>query len=154
MVPFYQFEAISLQGKPISLADYQGKVILVVNTASQCKLTPQFKGLETLYQQYQSDGLVILGFPCNQFNAQEPGTDAEIKEFCQANYGIDFLMSKKIEVNGDDAHPLFKYLVSECDVDSVPWNFTKFLVNEDEIVLMAPHTTPEEIDVALLKILN
>ena len=79
-------------------------------------------------------------------------TDAEIKEFCQANYGIDFLMSKKIEVNGDDAHPLFKYLVSECDVDSVPWNFTKFLVNEDEIVLMAPHTTPEEIDVALLKI--
>ena len=117
-------------------------------------LPATMKDYKPLAKKYADKGLVVIGFPCNQFNAQEPGTDAEIKEFCQTNYGIDFLMSKKIEVNGDDAHPLFKYLVSKCDVDSVPWNFTKFIVNKDEIVLMAPHTTPEEIDADLLKILN
>jgi len=150
----YDYSFTDNNDNNVDLSQFKDHVLLLVNVASNCGFTSHYEGLQSLSKKYADKGLVVIGFPCNQFNAQEPGTDAEIKEFCQANYGIDFLMSKKIEVNGDDAHPLFKYLVSECDVDSVPWNFTKFLVNEDEIVLMAPHTTPEEIDVALLKILN
>jgi len=150
----YDYSFTDNNDNNVDLSQFKDHVLLLVNVASNCGFTSHYEGLQSLSKKYADKGLVVIGFPCNQFNAQEPGTDAEIKEFCQANYGIDFLMSKKIEVNGDDAHPLFKYLVSECDVDSVPWNFTKFLVNEDEIVLMAPHTTPEEIDVAILKILN
>ena len=107
---FYQFTARSLQGKEISMETYKGKVVLVVNTASKCGLTPQYEGLENLYGKYKDQGLVILGFPCNQFGKQEPGTEKEISEGCLINYGVSFPMFSKIEVNGDNAHPIYKYL--------------------------------------------
>jgi glutathione peroxidase len=132
-------------GNNVELSQFRGKLLLIVNVASRCGMTPQYKGLQALHEKYADKGLVVIGFPCNQFNSQEPGSDEEIKEFCQTNYGVDFLMSTKIDVNGDNAHPLFKYLVSQADFDNVPWNFTKFLI-DDQFRSLSPTTTPEEID--------
>ena len=150
----YDYSFTDNNGNQVELSQFKDNVLLLVNVASNCGFTAHYEGLQELQNKYADKGLVVIGFPCNQFNAQEPGTDAEIKEFCQTRYGIDFLMSTKIDVNGNNAHPLFTYLVSKSDVDTVPWNFTKFIVNNDSITLLAPHTTPEEIDVDLSKILG
>jgi glutathione peroxidase len=144
------FSATTLDGREQDLADYLGKVVLVVNTASQCGLTPQFAGLESLYEKYVDQGLVILGFPCNQFAGQEPGNAEEIGDFCQRNYGVSFPMFDKIEVNGDNTHPLYKWLKTEKGGmlgDAIKWNFTKFLVGRDGQVVKryAPTTEPEKI---------
>ncbi|KGN30798.1 glutathione peroxidase [Knoellia sinensis KCTC 19936] len=144
------FSATSLAGDPQDLSTYAGQVVLVVNTASECGLTPQFEGLEKLWQEYQDQGLVVLGFPCNQFGAQEPGTAEEIGAFCQRNYGVSFPMFEKIDVNGDNAHPLFQWLREEKGGllgDKIKWNFTKFLVGRDGAVIdrYAPTTLPESL---------
>jgi len=143
------FSATTLDGREQNLAEYQGKVILVVNTASHCGLTPQFAGLETLYEKYVDEGLLVLGFPCNQFADQEPGTAEEIGVFCRRNYGVSFPMFAKIEVNGDDAHPLYKWLRTEEDAqgEDIEWNFTKFLVGRDGHVIKryAPTVEPETL---------
>ena len=147
----YEFNAERLQGKAQSLADYAGQVMLIVNTASQCGFTPQFAGLEALYARYRAAGLVILGFPCNQFGAQDPGTADEIAAFCQKNYGVSFPMFAKIEVNGEHAHPLYQYLKKSArgllGSEGIKWNFTKFLVNRagEVIERYAPATSPEAI---------
>jgi len=156
---FYDFSAKSLQGKEISMSEYKGKTVLVVNTASKCGLTPQFEGLENLYQKYKDKGLVILGFPCNQFAGQEPGDEKSIAEGCVLNYGVTFQMFSKIDVNGETAHPLYKYLKSELGslFDSkIKWNFTKFLVdaNGKPIKRFSPTAKPEEIDNYLGKVLR
>jgi len=133
------------------MADYTGKVLLIVNTASHCGFTPQYAGLEALYQRYRERGLVVLGFPCNQFGSQEPGDAEEIAGFCQKNYGVSFPMFAKIEVNGDDAHPLYQYLKKAAPgllgSEAIKWNFTKFLVNRQGEVneRYAPATAPESI---------
>lgn len=151
MSDIYQFSATNIKGQDVSLKDYQGKVLLIVNTASKCGLTPQFTGLEKLYTEYADKGLEILGFPCNQFLSQDPGTDGEISEFCSLNYGVTFPMFSKIEVNGDGTHPLFKYLKSEAKglmgSETIKWNFTKFLVDQEGNVLKryAPKTEPKEL---------
>ena len=144
------FSATALDGREQDHADYQGKVVLVVNTASQCGLTPQFSGLESLYEKYVDQGLVVLGFPCNQFAGQEPGTADEIGEFCQRNYGVSFPMFDKIEVNGENTHPLYRWLRTEKGGvlgDAIKWNFTKFLIGRDGQVIKryAPTTEPEKI---------
>ncbi len=135
----YQFKVRRLGGEEVTLADFQGKVLLIVNTASRCGFTPQYQGLEDLYQRYQDQGLVVLGFPCNQFGAQEPGNSTEIGTFCTKNYGVSFPMFEKIAVNGADAAPLFKYLKNAAKgvlgTSSIKWNFTKFLINKDGLVL-------------------
>jgi len=159
MNQFYQFEAKSLQGNPVSMEEFKGKTVLVVNTASKCGLTPQFEGLESLYKKYQDKGLVILGFPCNQFANQEPGDEKSISEGCMVNYGVTFPMFSKIDVNGDDAHPLYKYLKSELKGtfgNKIKWNFTKFLVdkNGNPIKRFAPTTKPEKVEKYLENILN
>ena len=130
---FYDFKALNMQNKEVSMSDYKGKVVLVVNTASKCGFTPQFAGLEELYKKYKDQGLVILGFPCNQFGNQDPGTDEEIQSFCQVNYGVNFPMFSKIDVNGKNAHPIYKYLknsLSGAITDDIKWNFTKFLIDK------------------------
>ena len=144
------FSATTLEGQPQDLSAYAGKVVLVVNTASECGFTPQFEGLEKLWQEHRDQGLVVLGFPCNQFGGQEPGEAAEIGEFCQRNYGVSFPMFDKVEVNGDDAHPLFQWLRQEKGGmlgSKIKWNFTKFLVGRDGKVVdrYAPTTTPESL---------
>jgi glutathione peroxidase len=144
------FSATTLDGREQELADYQGKVVLVVNTASQCGLTPQFEGLESLYEKYVDQGLVVLGFPCNQFAGQEPGSAEEIGAFCQKNYGVSFPMFDKIEVNGENTHPLYRWLRTEKGGllgDAIKWNFTKFLVGRDGNVIKrySPTTEPEKI---------
>jgi glutathione peroxidase len=144
------FTATTITGDEQQLDAYEGKVALVVNTASQCGLTPQFEGLERLHQEYADRGLVVLGFPCNQFASQDPGTDEEIGAFCQRNYGVSFPMFSKIDVNGDDAHPLFSWLREEKGGllgDAIKWNFTKFLVGRDGQVIKryAPTTAPGSI---------
>jgi len=129
---FYQFKAKSLSGKEVSMKDYAGKVVLIVNTASKCGFTPQYEGLEKLYKEYKDKGLVILGFPCNQFGSQEPGTAEDISKFCTLNYGVDFPMFMKIDVNGEKADPLYNYLKDELPGTSgneIKWNFTKFLLD-------------------------
>jgi glutathione peroxidase len=149
--PIYSISAERLQGDVQSLGDYAGKVLLIVNTASKCGFTPQFEGLESLYQRYQVRGLVVLGFPCNQFGAQEPGDTDEIAGFCQKNYGVSFPMFAKIDVNGDGAHPLYKHLKQSAPgllgSEAIKWNFTKFLVNRDGKVVerFAPTTAPDAI---------
>ena len=153
---FYQFSAKSLQGKEISMDTYKGKTVLVVNTASKCGLTPQFEGLEALYQKYKDKGLVILGFPCNQFANQEPGDEKSISEGCMINYGVTFPMFSKIDVNGDQAHPLYKYLKKELSGlfgGKIKWNFTKFLIDAkgNPVKRFAPVTKPEKIDKYLVK---
>ena len=131
----YQFKVNRLDGTEVSLGDYRGKVLLIVNTASHCGFTPQYKGLESLYQRYQEQGLVVLEFPCNQFGAQEPGSAEEIGVFCTQDYGVSFPMFAKIEVNGEQAHPLFTYLKAQAKgvlgSAAIKWNFTKFLISRD-----------------------
>ena len=146
----YDFSAKLNNGANQSLADYKGKVLLIVNTASQCGFTPQYKGLQELYARYHDKGLDVLGFPCDQFGHQEPGSDADIASFCQLNYGVSFPLFSKIEVNGDNADPLYKWLKSEKGGllgDAIKWNFTKFLVNKQGTVInrFAPNTKPEKI---------
>jgi glutathione peroxidase len=153
---FYEYAAKSLQGKEITMDAYRGKMVLVVNTASKCGLTPQFEGLENLYQKYKDRGLVILGFPSNQFANQEPGDEKSISEGCVINYGVTFPMFSKIEVNGKNAHPLYKYLKSKLRGffgGKIKWNFTKFLidVNGKPIERFSPTTKPESIDAYLEK---
>lgn len=150
MTTLNDFTASSLTGQEINLSDYQGKAVLVVNTASTCGLTPQYAGLEKLYEQYEEQGLVVLGFPCNQFARQEAGDAAEIKEFCQINYGVTFPMFAKVEVNGSGTHPLFQWLrqaKSGVFGNRIKWNFTKFLIGRDGHVIKryAPNTPPEKI---------
>lgn len=151
MTTVYDFTVNDIKGQEVSLADFKGKVLLVVNTASKCGFTPQFTGLEELYGQYKDKGLEILGFPCNQFLKQDPGTDAEISEFCSLNYGVTFPMFSKIEVNGENTHPLYQFLKSEAKglmgSEKVKWNFTKFLVDQEGKVIkrFAPNTEPKDL---------
>ncbi len=131
---FYNFSATDMKGAEISMEQFKGKIVLVVNTASKCGFTPQFEGLEQLYQKYKDDGLVVLGFPCNQFGSQDPGTNEEIQEFCQLNYGVTFPMFAKIDVNGENAHPLYQFLKESLPGSpgtAIKWNFTKFLISAD-----------------------
>lgn len=128
----YEFKPTNIDGKETSLSKYKGKVLLIVNTASECGFTPQYEGLQTLYKKYNEDGLVIMGFPANNFGGQEPGTDKEIKQFCKVNYDVTFPMFSKISVKGEDQHPLFSYLTSASNPDfkgEIKWNFEKFLIN-------------------------
>ena len=147
----YDFEALQINGQSVPLSQFKGKVMLIVNTASACGFTPQFAGLEALHQTYGPQGLVVLGFPCNQFGAQDAGSNAEIAEFCQLNYGVSFPMMAKIEVNGDGAHPLYQWLCVEAPgllgSKSIKWNFTKFLVGKEGAVLKryAPTETPASL---------
>ena len=147
----FDFEAQSIDGQHVALSRYQGQVLLIVNTASACGFTPQFAGLEKLHQQYGPQGLAVIGFPCNQFGGQDPGSNQEIGAFCQKNYGVSFQMMAKVEVNGDAAHPLFQWLKSEAPgllgTEGIKWNFTKFLVGRDGRVIKryAPQDTPEKI---------
>lgn len=156
----HEFSAATIGGKEISLADYKGKVVLVVNTASKCGFTPQFAGLEAIYEKYKDRGFVILGFPCNQFGAQEPGTADQIQEFCQLNYGVKFPMFGKIDVNGKDAHPLFKFLTSEkpgiLGTEMIKWNFTKFLVDKEgnPVKRYGSNTEPKDIAPDIEKLLG
>jgi glutathione peroxidase len=151
MTTVYDFTAEKLEGGEQSLADYRGKVLLIVNTASKCGFTPQFEGLEKVFEQYKAQGLVVLGFPCNQFGHQDPGNNSEIGEFCQRNYGVSFPMFAKIDVNGGDAHPLYKFLTKEAKgilgTEAIKWNFTKFLIGRDGNVIdrYAPTTKPEDM---------
>ncbi len=158
MSSFYQFEAETLQGKKIAMEEFKGKAVLVVNTASKCGLTPQYKGLEELYRNYKDKGLVILGFPCNQFANQEPGDNKSISEGCLINYGVSFPVFSKVDVNGDSAHPLFKYLRSELKGfggDKIKWNFTKFLIDREgkPVKRFAPTVKPEKLVRHIEKIL-
>lgn len=155
---FYDFEAVKMNGQKVSMEEYKGKVIIIVNTASKCGFTPQLEGLEELYKKYGEQGLVILGFPCNQFAKQDPGTNKEISEFCLINYGVSFPMFEKIDVNGENAHPLFQYLKQEAHGtlgNGVKWNFTKFLVDRDGKVVgrFAPMTKPESMEKAIQRLL-
>ncbi|WP_210542463.1 glutathione peroxidase [Rhodoferax sp. PAMC 29310] len=151
MSTVYDFEALQINGKSVALNQFKGKVMLIVNTASACGFTPQFAGLEALHESYGKKGLVVLGFPCNQFGAQDAGDNAEIAEFCQLNYGVSFPMMAKIDVNGEAAHPLYQWLSAEAPgllgSKSIKWNFTKFLVAKDGTVLKryAPTDTPESM---------
>jgi glutathione peroxidase len=174
---FHDFEAVAIDGKPRSMQDYRGRWALVVNVASQCGLTPQYEGLEALYRKYRSLGLEVLGFPCNQFGAQEPGNESEIQNFCESRFSVSFQLFAKVDVNGEGAHPLFRYLreAQPGDIPIVPeagnrllehlartrpesltsddvrWNFTKFLVDPKGKVVKRyePTVTPEEIDLDL-----
>ncbi|MGE6480551.1 glutathione peroxidase [Psychrobacter namhaensis] len=150
MSPICEFTAERMDGTSQAFSDYQGQVLLIVNTASKCGFTPQFEGLEALYQQYKEQGLVVIGFPCNQFGSQDSGSNDEIGEFCQKNYGVSFPMMAKVDVNGDEAHPLFKWLKSQKGgvlTDGIKWNFTKFLIGNDGQVIerYAPTTKPDAI---------
>ena len=155
----YDFAAETLDGRPAPLADYRGQVLLIVNTASKCGFTPQYKGLEAVYQQFKDKGVEVLGFPCNQFGAQEPGAADEIGTFCEKNYGVTFPLFAKIDVNGDHAHPLFQKLKKDAPgilgTEGIKWNFTKFLVGRDGQVVerYAPTTKPEEIAADIEKLL-
>ncbi len=147
----YDFEALSIDGRSVPLSQYRGRVLLIVNTASACGFTPQFGGLEQLHQTYGARGLVVLGFPCNQFGAQDPGSNDEIGAFCQKNYGVSFPMMGKIDVNGADAHPLYRWLAAEAPgllgSKAIKWNFTKFLVGQDGQVInrYAPQDAPAKL---------
>ncbi len=151
MTTVYDFEAQTITGKSVALKEFSGKPMLIVNTASACGFTPQFAGLEELHKAYEKKGLVVLGFPCNQFGAQDKGSNDEIAEFCQLNYGVSFPMMAKIDVNGGDAHPLYKWLSSEAPgllgTKAIKWNFTKFLVGKDGQVIKryAPTDTPKSM---------
>ena len=159
MSSVYDFSANSIQGKSVKLDKFKGKAMLIVNTASACGFTPQFGGLEALHKTYGERGLVVLGFPCNQFGAQDSGSNGEIAEFCQVNYGVSFPMMEKVDVNGAAAHPLFQWLTVEAPgllgSKAVKWNFTKFLVGKDGRVVKryAPTDTPasmgKDIEAAL-----
>lgn len=150
MAKIYDFKALTSKGAELDFSQFEGKVLLIVNTASKCGFTPQFAGLEELNQKYKDKGLVVIGFPCNQFAHQDPGTDEEISGFCQLNYGVTFQIMKKVDVNGKDAHPIFNYLKKETGGlfgSAIKWNFTKFLVSRDgnTIKRFAPTATPKDI---------
>jgi glutathione peroxidase len=155
----YDFEAVSIDGKPAHLSSQRGKVLLIVNTASACGFTPQFAGLEKLWEAYRDKGLVIVGFPSNEFGGQDPGSNDEIASFCQLNYGVSFPMMAKVKVNGREAHPLWQWLTSEArgvlGTQAVKWNFTKFLVGKDGQVIKryAPTDTPESLQADIEKAL-
>ena len=148
----YDFTVTSIMGLPKSMADYKGKVLLIVNTASKCGFTPQFEGLQALYEKYHDEGFEILGFPCNQFMNQDPGTNEEIQNFCQVNYGVTFPMFAKVDVNGADAHPLYEYLKKAAPgmlgLKAIKWNFTKFLVDAEGNVVrrFEPNVEPASIE--------
>lgn len=151
MAKIYDFKARSNKGEEVDFAQFEGKVLMIVNTASKCGFTPQYDGLEALYQKYKDQGLVIVGFPCDQFGHQEPGTDAEIAEFCCLNHGVTFPLMSKIEVNGDNAHPIYKYLKSVAKGafgSAIKWNFTKFLISRDgeTVKRYAPAVTPGKME--------
>ena len=182
MATIYDFKALNNKGEEVDMAQYKGKVLMIVNTASKCGFTPQYDGLEALYKKYQDQGFVILGFPCDQFKHQEPGTDEEIAEFCRLNHGVTFPLMKKIDVFGENADPIFKYLTTQCPTEEVKglkdkavmkmvdslskaegreeggvrWNFTKFLISKDGSVIkrFAPTTTPEELDAEVAAMLK
>ena len=148
----YEFKVQTITGDKTGLGTYENQVMLIVNTASKCGFTPQYEGLEALYAKYKDQGLVVLGFPCNQFGHQEPGNESDIQEFCQLNYGVSFPMFAKVDVNGDDADPLFKYLKKNkkgiLGSEKIKWNFTKFLVNRDGKVVdrFAPTVKPKDLE--------
>ena len=155
----YNFQVNSIGGKEVSMSSYEGKTLLIVNTASKCGLTPQYKQLEELYKNHKDKGLEILGFPCNQFGSQEPGDEKEINEFCEINYGVSFPMFAKVEVNGKNTHPLFEYLKNEkpglLGLKAIKWNFTKFLIDKTGKVIKryAPTTEPVKIEKDITDIL-
>ncbi len=154
----FDFDVNKLNGQKADLNEYKGKTIIVVNTASKCGLTPQYEGLENLYKKYKDQGLVILGFPCNQFGQQEKGNSDEIQEFCQVNYGVSFPMFEKIDVNGNSAHPIYKYLKSKLGGllgSSIKWNFTKFIIDKNgtPVKRFAPTTSPDSMEQFIKKIL-
>ena len=158
MSTIYDFTAERMDGTEQSFADFEGQVLLVVNTASKCGFTPQFEGLEVLNEQYKDQKLTIIGFPCNQFGGQDPGSNEEIGAFCQKNYGVSFPMMAKVDVNGSDAHPIFKWLKEQKGgllTDGIKWNFTKFLIGSDGQVLerYAPTTKPEDLKADIEKAL-
>jgi glutathione peroxidase len=156
----YDFEVKDSKGEEVSLSNYKDKVIVVVNTASACGYTPQYKDLQALYEEYKEDGLEILGFPCNQFMNQEPGSNEEIQSFCELNFGVTFPVFGKIDVNGDKADPLFKYLSSKAPgimgLKSIKWNFTKFIIDKNGEVIerFAPQTNPQEMRSTIEKLLK
>ena len=156
----YDFEAQQINGQNVPLSQYQGKVLLIVNTASACGFTPQFGGLEELHRQYADKGLVVLGFPCNQFGAQEKGSDSEIASFCELNFGVSFPLFKKVDVNGAEAHPLFVQLKKTAPgllgSQGIKWNFTKFLIGKDGQLVkrFAPTTKPEDLSAEIEALLQ
>ncbi|NYT57713.1 glutathione peroxidase [Alcaligenaceae bacterium] len=151
MTSVYAFSAVALDGETIDFSRYQGKVLLIVNVASECGFTPQYQGLQTLYESYQDQGLLVLGFPCNQFGRQEPGNPTQIADFCTQQYGVSFPLYEKIDVNGPQAHPLYTWLKAEksgvLGSQSIKWNFTKFLLGRDGQVVQryGPTTKPEAL---------
>jgi glutathione peroxidase len=155
----YDFTVDDIAGHPVALDRYKGKVLLVVNTASKCGFTPQYKGLEALYRKYSRQGLEVLGFPCNQFGAQEPGNEQEIATFCETNYSVTFPLFSKVDVNGEHAAPLYRFLKSEkpglLGTEAIKWNFTKFLVDRHGSVVAryAPNDTPESLEADVAKAL-
>jgi glutathione peroxidase len=159
MSTIFDISADSLTGAPVDLRQYQGQVLLIVNTASKCGFTPQYKGLEQVYQQFKDKGVTVLGFPCNQFGAQEPGQADEIGAFCEKNYGVTFPLFAKIDVNGEHAHPLFVQLKKDAPgilgTEAIKWNFTKFLIRKDGTVFnrYAPATKPEDLIADIEKLL-
>ncbi len=159
MTSIHEFTVNDIDGKPVELSRYAGKAMLVVNTASKCGFTPQYKGLEKLYRKYQPRGLEILGFPCNQFGGQEPGTEEEIAQFCELNFGVTFPLFAKVDVNGKNAAPIYRFLKAEkpglLGSESIKWNFTKFLVDRDGKVVAryAPNDTPESLGPDIEKVL-
>ncbi|UTG81675.1 glutathione peroxidase [Bacillus paranthracis] len=156
----YDFSAKTITGEEKSLKHYEGKALLIVNVASKCGFTPQYKGLQEVYDKYKEQGLEILGFPCNQFGGQEPGTEADITSFCELNYGVNFPMFAKIDVKGDKAHPLYTYMTEQAPgllgMKAVKWNFTKFLIGKDGKVVgrFAPQTKPVDLEVEIEKVLG
>lgn len=155
---FYEYSAKNIDGKEINMSDYKGNIILVVNTASKCGFTPQLKDLEELYKEYKDSGVEILGFPCNQFLNQEPGDNKEVKNFCQINYGVTFNMFEKIDVNGRNTHPIYKYLKEQEKgllTKDIKWNFTKFLIDKEGNVIKrySPTTSPLKIKTDIEKLL-
>ena len=160
MTKIYDFKALTSKGKELDFKDFEGRVLLIVNTASKCGLTPQFEGLEKLNRQYRDQGLTVIGFPCNQFANQDPGSDSEIEGFCQLNYGVTFQMMKKVDVNGSEAHPVFKYLKEQTRSmlfgSRIKWNFTKFLISRDgeTVKRYAPTTKPRKLEADIRQMLG
>lgn len=160
MPSIYEIEVVALDGTKTTLAPYQGKVMLIVNVASECGFTPQYEGLQALYEKYQARGFMVLGFPCNQFGAQEPANEAEILSFCRVNFGVTFPIFAKIDVNGAQASPLYSFLKKEqsgiLGTEAIKWNFTKFLVDRDGKVVkrFAPSTTPQALELEIQALLN